>query len=141
MRTVAFGPALTAVEDEDGGVTANGFPMTSCNVGELPTEITVPVVVAVCALSGGEYDPVRYIVATAPTGERSSAMEFRWHWDDIPEIPVKFRIFVQYLPMRIASTGIYTIGLYESLDSTETDTQFPLPVHTYDPLTEGPGNL
>ena len=37
MRVVAFAPALTVTEDEAGGVSATGFPMTSCFVSELPT--------------------------------------------------------------------------------------------------------
>ena len=141
MRVVAFAPALTVTEEEAGGVSATGFPMTNCFVSELPTSITVPMVIGVCALSGGEYDAVQYLIATAPDGERVSAMEFRWHWDDIDDTPVKFRVFAQYLPLTITSTGVYTIGLYDSLDTTETDIQFPLPVHTYDPLTQGPGNF
>ena len=141
MRVISFAPALTITEEEAGGVSATGFPMTNCFVSELPTEITIPMVIVVCALSGGEYEAVQYLIATAPNGERVAAMEFRWPWDDITEIPVKFRVFAQYLPLQITSTGIYTLGLYSSLDATETDIQFPLPVHTYDPATQGPGNF
>lgn len=141
MRVVAFAPSIEATEAEAGGVDASGFPMTQCFVSEFPTEITIPVVVAVCALDGDEYDPVRYIVATAPDGARASTMEFRWRWDDNSEAPVKFRAFLQHLPVQITSTGIYTIGLYDSPEATETDTQFPLPVHSYDPLTQGPDHF
>jgi len=141
VRVVTFAPALKVTDEEGGGVNATGFPMTNCFVSELPMSITVPMVIAVCALSGGEYDAVQYLIATAPNGERAAAMEFRWQWDDVDETPVKFRVFAQYLPLNIASTGIYTIGLYDSLDARETDIQFPLPVHTYDPATQGPGNF
>jgi hypothetical protein len=141
VRVVAFGPALTVTEDEAGGVSATGFPMTNCFVTELPANVTISMVIAVCALSGGEYDPVQYLIATAPDGERVAAMEFRWHWQDVDEAPVKYRVFAQYLPLRITSTGIYTIGLYDRLDSVETTAEFPMPVHTYDPMTQGPGNF
>ena len=141
MRVVAFAPALTVTEDEAGGVSATGFPMTSCFVSELPTDITVPMVIAVCALSGGEYDAVQYLIATGPDGERVSAMDFRWNFEDVDDIPVKFRVFVQYLPLRISTTGIHTIGLSDNLGATATEVQFPLPVHTYDPTTQGPGNF
>ena len=141
MRVIAFAPALTITEEEAGGLSATGFPMTNCFVSEAPTEITISVMIGLCALSGGEYDPAQYLIVTGPNGERAAAMEFRWQWDDIDETPVKFRVFAQYLPLNIASTGIYTIGLYGSLDASETDIQFPLPVHTYDPATQGPGNF
>jgi hypothetical protein len=141
VRVVAFGPALTVTEQDAGGVSATGFPMTNCFVSELPTTVTISMVIAVCALSGGEYDPVQYLIATAPDGERAAAMEFRWHWQDIDETPVKYRVFAQYLPLRIKSTGIYTIGLYDRLDSVETVAEFPMPVHSYDPMTQGPGNF
>ena len=141
MRVVAFAPALTVTEEEDGGIAATGFPMTNCFVSEAPTEITISVMIGLCALSGGEYDPVQYLIATAPNGERAAAMEFRWHWDDVPETPVKFRVFAQYLPVQITSPGMYIIGLYDSLDATVANAEFPLPVNLYDPLTQAPGNF
>jgi len=49
---------------------------------------------------------------------------------------VKFRVFTQYLPMRAESAGVYTIGLYNSLDETETDVLFPLPVLKRNPLLQ-----
>ena len=79
MRVVAFAPALTVTEEEDGGIAATGFPMTNCFISEAPTEITISVMIGVCALSGGEYDPVQYLIVTGPNGERAAAMEFRWH--------------------------------------------------------------
>ena len=48
MRVVTMAPALSAIEEEAGGLSLQGFPMTSCFVDELPLEITIPVVVAVC---------------------------------------------------------------------------------------------
>jgi len=141
MRVVAFAPALTVTEEDDGGIAATGFPMTNCFVSEAPTEITISVMIGLCALSGGEYDPVQYLIVTGPTGERAAAMEFRWHWDDVPETPVKFRVFAQYLPVQITSTGMYIIGLYDSLEATVANAEFPLPVHLYDPSAQGPGNF
>ena len=141
MRVVAFAPALTVTEEDDGGIAATGFPMSNCFVSEAPTEITISVMIGLCALSGGEYDPVQYLIVTGPTGERAAAMEFRWHWDDVPETPVKFRVFAQYLPVQITSTGMYIIGLYDSLEATVANAEFPLPVHLYNPSTQGPGNF
>lgn len=136
MRVVAFAPALSAAEEDGGGIAARGFPMTSCYVDSLPTQITVPMVIAVCALGGGDYDPVRYIVATAANGERVGSLEFGWHWHDNPPTPVKFRVFAQYLPMRVEEAGVYTIGLYDSLHAGETEHLFPLPVLRANPLIQ-----
>ena len=47
---------------------------------------------------------------------------------------MKFRVFTQYVPIRVESTGVYTIGLYDSLDAEATDVLFPLPVLKSNPL-------
>lgn len=73
MRVVAFAPALSANEEEAGGVAVKGFPMTSCYVNNFPAQITVPIVVAVTALGGTDYDPVKVIVATSPEASGSAA--------------------------------------------------------------------
>ena len=91
---------------------------------------------AFCALGGADYDPVQYIVATSPDGERVGSLEFGWHWHDNPPTPVKFRVFAQYLPMRAEASGVYTIGLYDSLDATSSDHLFPLPVLKMNPLLQ-----
>ena len=134
MRVVTFAPSLSAEEDAAGGVNLTGFPMTSCYVDNFPAQITVPMVVAFCALGGTDYDPVRYIIATSPEGERVGSLEFRWHWHDNPPTPVKFRVFTQYLPMRVEAAGVYTIGLYENLHDTESEHLYPLPVIRMNPL-------
>ncbi len=134
MRVVAFAPSLSAVEETVGGIAVKGFPMTSCYVNNFPAQITVPMVVAVTALGGTDYDPTKFIVATAPSGERVGSLEFSWHWDDNPPTPVKFRVFTQYLPMRADEPGVYTLGLYDSLDEAESDHLFPLPVLKTNPL-------
>lgn len=135
MRVVAFAPSLSAVSQDSGGVTAEGFPMTSCYVDSFPTQITVPIVVAVCSAGGVDYDPRKCIIATSPADERVGALEFAWHWHDNPPVPVKFRVFAQYLPMRVPSAGVYTLGLYDTLDDTESEHLFPLPVFQRNPLT------
>ena len=136
MRVVAFAPSLSAVEEDAGGVNIKGFPMTSCYVGGFPAQITVPMVVAVTTLGGTDYDPVKYIVANAPSGERVGSLEFSWHWADNPPTPVKFRVFTQYLPMRVEEAGVYSIGLYDDLEDTETEYLFPLPVLRRNPLLQ-----
>lgn len=134
MRCVTFAPSLSATEDDAGGVNVKGFPMTSCYVNNFPARITVPMVVAFCAMGGADYDPTQYIVATSPDGERVGSLEFSWHWHDNPPTPVKFRVFTQYLPMRVEAAGVYTIGLYDSPDAAESEHLFPLPVLKMNPL-------
>ena len=134
MRVVAFAASLSAVEEDAGGIAVKGFPMTSCYVNNFPAQITVPMVVAVTTLGGTDYDPVKVIVATSPEGERVGSLEWGWHWDDNPPTPVKFRVFTQYLPMRVEAAGVYTIGLYDGLDSPGTDYLYPLPVLKMNPL-------
>lgn len=129
MRIVTFAPSLGAVEEEAGGLSLRGFPMTSGFVDLFPAEITVNVVVAVCTLNGDEYDPVRYVTATAPSGERLSTMQFGWHWDDNPNCPIKFRVFAQQLPIVVESEGTYTLALCEDPDVVDGATQtFPLQI-------------
>lgn len=136
MRVVAFAPALSATSQDAGGVAAEGFPMTSCYVDSFPAQITVPVVVAVCAAGGSDYDRRKYIVATSPQDERVGALEFAWHWPDNPPMPIKYRVFAQHVPIRVPSTGIYTLGLYDSLDETDSEHLYPLPVLQHNPLTQ-----
>lgn len=128
MRVVTFAPSLTAVEAEDGGLILKGFPMTSAFVDVFPAEITIPVVLVVAAVCGDEYDPMLYITATSPRGERLSTMQFGWRWDDLADSLVKFRVFAQQLPVQIESDGVYTLSVYENLDDAEPDATFPLPV-------------
>lgn len=135
MRVVAFAPALSGVVQDSGGITAEGFPMTTCYVDSFPTHITVPVVVAVSAAGGSEYNPTKYIVATSPDDERVGTLELTWQWPDNPPVPVKFRVFARHLAMRAQSAGVYTLGLYDSLDDTESENLFPLPVFRRNPLT------
>lgn len=136
MRVVAFAPSLSAVEEDAGGVNIKGFPMTSCYVNGFPAQITVPMVVAVTTLGGTDYNPTKYIVANSPNGERVGSLEFSWDWSDNPPTPVKFRVFTQYLPMRVEESGVYTIGLYDSLEDTESEVLFPLPVLKANPLLQ-----
>lgn len=136
MRVVVFAPALSAVDEEAGGVTVKGFPMTSCYVNNVPAQITVPIVVAMTALGGTDYDPVKVIVATSPSGERVGSLEFGWHWPDNPPTPVKFRVFTQYLPIRVEEAGVYTLGLYDNLTDTETEYLFPFPILKVNPLLQ-----
>lgn len=135
MRVVTFAPSLSAVSLDSGGLTAEGFPMTSCYVDSFPAQVTIPIVVAVCTAGGSDYNPRKYIVATSPDDERVGALEFAWHWPDNPPVPVKFRVFAQHLPITVPSAGVYTLGLYDSLEATESEHLFPLPVLRRNPLT------
>lgn len=134
MQVIAFGPSLSAVQEQTGGITATGFPMTSCYVDVLPGQITTPIVLAVVGQGGADYDVRRFAIATAPNGERAGALEFAWHWPDDPPHPVKFRVFAQQLPMQVTEAGIYTLGLYENVDDTDGEHLFPLSILKLNPL-------
>lgn len=135
MHVVAFAPSLSAVVDDAGGVNAQGFPMTSCRVESFPAHITVPLVLAVYTQGGTDYDPQRFIIGKSPRGETVGVLESRWHWPDNPGAPVKYRVFAHQLPLHVSTAGVYTIGLYETRDATETAHQFPLPVLKANPFT------
>jgi len=128
MRVVAFAPSLTAEEARDGGINMRGFPMTAAFVDVFPVEITVPVVIAVCGLAGEEHNAALYLGVNSAQGTRVSTMQMSWQWDDVEDIPVKFRSFVQYLPLYLEAEGVYTFGLYDSPDATETEHTFPLAI-------------
>jgi hypothetical protein len=85
-----------------------------------------------------DYDPRLYVVARAPTGERLGAFECAWHRPDNPGSPVMFRVFVHHLAIVAQSAGVYTVGLYDSPDATETDHSFPLPVMKASPFAPPP---
>lgn len=128
MRVLAFAPSLTAEEAQDGGLNMRGFPMTSAFVDTLPVDITVSVVIVVAALAGQEYNPALYLGVTSPTGQRLGTMQFTWQWDDVEDVMVKFRSFLQYMPIPVETEGVYTLGLYDDPDTAVTDHSFPLAI-------------
>ncbi len=128
MRVLAFAPSLTAEEARDGGVNMRGFPMTSAFVDVMPVDITVCDVIAVAALSGQEHNPALYLGVNSPHGRRLTTMQMTWEWEDVPDVLVKFRSFLQYLPIPVETEGVYTLGLYDDPDDTETEHTFPLAV-------------
>jgi hypothetical protein len=134
MHVIAFAPAAAVVEDESGGLHTQGFPMTSAHVDGFPQQLTLPLVLAVHTQGGTDYDPRLYIAAHSPEGDRLGVLECAWHWPDEPGQPVKYWVLTRYLPFVVQSPGLYTIGLYDSLQATETDHLFPLPVLRFNPL-------
>ncbi|MDT5264115.1 MAG: hypothetical protein QOI90_741 [Mycobacterium sp.] len=69
MHVIAFTPSLKAVLEDAGGVTTDGFPMTSAHVTSFPAQIAVPLVLAVYTQGGTDYDSRLYVVAKSPRGE------------------------------------------------------------------------
>ena len=98
MHVIAFAPSTRVETHEGGGITADGFPMTSCHVDTFPKQITIPLVLAAYTQGGSDYDPRLYIVAKSPEGQRLSTVECTWHWPDKPGSPVKFWVLTRYLP-------------------------------------------
>ncbi len=140
MQVIVFAAARNARLEEAGGVTADGFPMTSCYVESVPAQITIPLVLSVYTNGGSDYEPRRYIIAKSPEGERVGLLEFAWQWADNPGVPIKFRVFAHYLPITAYSLGVYTIGLYENPNDETAEFEFPLPVLRLNPLTGVPNS-
>lgn len=138
MRVVAFAPAVSAVEEADGGLTATGFPLTSCQVDQLPAQFTVPTVVAVYAHGGTDYNPELFITVTGPDGRRVGSLGFSWYWDDNPPAPTKYRVFAKHVPVQADTPGVYTFALHDTPDDVASGHQFPLPVFQRHPLLGAP---
>ena len=134
MHVVAFAPAFRAVEDETGGLKVEGFPMTSCHVDAFPKQITLPIVLSVYTESGTDYDPRLYVMANSPEGKRLNVVGVRLEWPDKHGVPVKYWVMTRYLSFVVESAGLHSVGLYDSLDATDTDHLFPLPVVQFNPL-------
>ncbi|WP_246230821.1 hypothetical protein [Mycolicibacterium sediminis] len=109
--------------------------MTSAHVDVFPRQITLPLVVAVYASGGTEHDPVLYVVAKSPEGERLGSLEIRWQWPDTPGAPLKHWVTTRPFPFQVTGPGTYSIGLYETPDAADTDVLFPLTVLKFNPLT------
>lgn len=136
---LAFAPSLTAEEAVDGGLNMRGFPMTSAFVDVLPVEITVfPSSSRWPPWLGTENNPALYLGVNSPQGRRLVTMQMAWQWDDVPDVLVKFRSFLQYLPFQVESEGVYTLGLYDDPGATETgEHTFPLAIF----LNLNPGGI
>jgi len=134
VQVVAFAPSIGVTNNDGGGVDVRGFPMTSCHVETFPARIMISIVLAVYTQGGTDYDPERFIVARSQRGETVGELQCRWHWPDNPGSPVKYRVFAHQLPLQLPSTGLYTIGFYESRHEVETPHQFPIPVFKTDPF-------
>ena len=139
MHVIAFAAALRAEEDRGGGVKAEGFPLTSATVaGGFPSQITIPLVLAVYSQGGTDHDPVRYVVARTPKGERIGSLKVGWNWPDTPGTPIKYRVFALHLPILVQSPGLHSIALHNSLEEEDTEHVFPLPVLAANPLMSSP---
>lgn len=138
MRVVAFAPALSAVEEAEGGLAVTGFPLTSCQIDQLPAQITVPTVVAVYAHGGTDYHPELFITVIGPDGQRVGSLGFSWHWQDNPPAPTKYRVFAKHVPMNVDTAGMYTFVLHDTPDDIESGHQFPLAVFQRHPLLGAP---
>ena len=91
-------------------MTAEGFPMTSCYVDTFPTQITIPLVLAVHTSGGSDYDMRRFIIATSPKANGWVCWSSAGRWPDEPGLPVKFRVFAQQLLVGIYSAGLHHIA-------------------------------
>ncbi|MGB8407499.1 MAG: hypothetical protein WCE30_25890 [Mycobacterium sp.] len=127
MEILAFAAAHQAVLADAGGVTTDGFPMTSCHVESFPAQLNLPLVLAVHTATGGEWGPRIYLRAKSPAGERVGFLEMAWEWPDPPGATDKYRVFAPALPLELSAPGVYSIGLYADFRAAEPEFSFPLP--------------
>ena len=137
MRVLAFAPSLIAEENHRRRHQYAGLPHDECLRRRAPVEITVSVVIAVATLAGIENNPALYLGVNSPQGRRLVTMQMAWQWDDVPDVLVKFRSFLQYLPIQVETEGVYTLGLYDDPDATESEHTFPLAIF----LNPNPGGI
>jgi hypothetical protein len=105
-----------------------GFPMSTFSVNEFPIGVRLPVILSVWAESGSDHDPHLYAVAYDPDGERRGTVEIFWHWPDVEGQPYKVGVRLLQLAFIATKPGTYRVGLYNDLNSAETDHSFPLAV-------------
>lgn len=128
MHIVTFAPTARAREDDNGGLRAEGFPLTSFQVKSFPQRITIPLILAAYTESGTDYDPRVYIGVQSPAGERLSVSECTWHWPDARGVPVKHWVLAWNLVVPLQSPGTHRIGLFDSEHASVAMQYFPLPV-------------
>jgi hypothetical protein len=128
MQILAFAATRRAVLEDAGGVTAEGFPMTSCYVESFPAQLNLPIVLSVYAPAGDNFVMRRYLGVTSPAGDRVGFLELSWEWPDLPNAPVKYRVLAPVLPMFVDRPGSYSIGLYADAAGSEPEFSFPLSV-------------
>ena len=104
---------------ENGAINATQIPTTSYTVDQTPLRLKVPVVIAVHAPRGSEYEPSLYVVAKDPEGSARGALKFAWQWPDEDDKPSKYRCFTGELSFSVDSVGEYVIGAYRDADASD----------------------
>lgn len=109
-----------------GSATLNGaaidatrIPTTNYEIDQIPMWLTVPIVLAVHAPAGGDYDPQIYVVCKDADGEKRGTVRSMWDWPDEDGKSSKYRCFAPQLSFAIESEGEYTIGVYYDADGTK----------------------
>ena len=129
MHIAALLVAGDAQLDDDGALNASRIPTTSFEVGEIPLEVTIPLVVVVHSQAGRDYDPELFIVCKDPDGNRQGSIESSWHWPDDEDKQSKYRCFSYAFPFLVSAEGEYTIGAYyDSYGIAELATPIPLSI-------------
>ncbi len=111
----------------NGAIDSTCVPMTSYEIDQIPSGMTVLIVVVVHTPAGKDYDAKLYVVCKDPAGERRGTIESIWHWPDDGNKSSKYRCFIHSLSFEAAAEGEYTIGVYDDWEAT-AEVAPPIPV-------------
>jgi hypothetical protein len=127
---------------ENGCVNAVGVPQVEIHLPPLQDnqahQATAPILLCVSAENGTEHDPQLYVIVHDAGGEMRARLEQIWVWDDVPDRPLKWRVFDLMLPFLIFGGGTYTFGVYARPDDQPDQAlaSFQLPI-----ILDAPGQL
>jgi hypothetical protein len=137
----AFVPTAGVVL-ENGAVNAVGVPQVEIHLPPLQDnqahQSTAPILLCVSAENGTEHDPQLYVIVHDAGGEMRARLEQILVWDDVPDRPLKWRVFDLMLPFLIFGGGTYTFGVYARPDDQPDQAlaSFQLPI-----ILDAPGQL
>jgi hypothetical protein len=117
MHINAFVPAGGVVLENEV-VNALGVPRVELHLPPLQDgqvhQSTAPVLLCVSAENGTEQDPQLFVIVH--DGQPRGRLEQIWIWEDVPDRPLKWRVFNLLVPFLIFGGGVYTVGVYAGPD-------------------------
>jgi hypothetical protein len=115
----AFVPTAGVVLENEV-VNAVGVPQVERHLPPLQDgqahHLTAPVLLCVSAENGTEHDPQLFVMVHDADGQLRGRLEQIWIWEDVPNRPLKWRVFNLMLPFLIFGGGVYTFGVYAGPD-------------------------
>ncbi|HEX3732346.1 MAG TPA: hypothetical protein VHU91_05425 [Mycobacteriales bacterium] len=141
MHINAFVPTAGVVLENET-VNAVGVPQVEIHLPPLQDnqahQSTAPILLCVSAENGAEHDPQLFVIVHDAGGQMRARLEQIWVWDDVPDRPLKWRVFNLMLPFLIFGEGIYTFGVYAGPEDQPDQAlaSFQIPI-----ILDAPGQL